>query len=129
MAEAEFLDLTDAELRDGLHACLGVQRFVEDVATRARLRSLQQLLDVAESAASPLTPAEVDEALAHHPRIGERAGEPGPAQQFSAAEQAASFEDYLRRNGRDERIEPAWPIVPLTAPEAPLPETAPPLAA
>lgn len=47
-----------------------------------------------------------------------------------AAEQAASFEDYLRRNGRDERIEPAWPIVPLTAPApAPLPETAPPLAA
>ena len=36
-----------------------------------------------------------------------------------AAEQAASFEDWLRRNGRDERIEPAWPIVP--APEAPLP--------
>jgi len=47
-----------------------------------------------------------------------------------AAEQAASFEDYLRRNGRDERIEPAWPIVPLRAPApAPLPETAPPLAA
>jgi DNA polymerase-3 subunit epsilon len=29
-----------------------------------------------------------------------------------AAEQAASFEEYLRRNGRDERIERAWPIVP-----------------
>ncbi len=41
-----------------------------------------------------------------------------------AAEQAASFEDYLRRNGRDERIEPAWPIVPL-----PVPAAAPPLAA
>jgi DNA polymerase III subunit epsilon len=39
-----------------------------------------------------------------------------------AAEQAASFEDWLRRNGRDERIEAAWPIVPLpTAPDAPLP--------
>jgi len=40
-----------------------------------------------------------------------------------AAEQAASFEDYLRRNGRDERIEAAWPFVPLPgdAPEAPLP--------
>lgn len=30
-----------------------------------------------------------------------------------AAEQAASFEDYLRRNGRDERIERAWPVVPV----------------
>jgi DNA polymerase-3 subunit epsilon len=39
-----------------------------------------------------------------------------------AAEQAASFEDWLRRNGREERIEPAWPIVPLSdAPDAPLP--------
>jgi len=39
-----------------------------------------------------------------------------------AAEQAASFEDWLRRQGRDERIERAWPIVPLSeAPEAPLP--------
>lgn len=39
-----------------------------------------------------------------------------------AAEQAASFEDWLRRQGRDERIEQAWPIVPLPeAPEAPLP--------
>lgn len=39
-----------------------------------------------------------------------------------AAEQAASFEDWLRRNGRAERIEQAWPIVPLPeAPEAPLP--------
>ncbi len=40
-----------------------------------------------------------------------------------AAEQAASFEDYLRRNGRDERIERAWPIVPLPdeQPEQPIP--------
>jgi DNA polymerase-3 subunit epsilon len=39
-----------------------------------------------------------------------------------AAEQAASFEDWLRRQGRDERIEQAWPIIPLPkAPEAPLP--------
>jgi len=40
-----------------------------------------------------------------------------------AAEQAASFEDWLRRQGRDERIEPAWPIVPVAddAPKAPLP--------
>jgi len=45
-----------------------------------------------------------------------------------AAEQAASFEDYLRRNGRDERIERAWPIVPV--PEAiPLVADQPPLAA
>jgi DNA polymerase-3 subunit epsilon len=37
-----------------------------------------------------------------------------------AAEQAASFEDYLRRNGREERIEPAWPLVPLPGDALPL---------
>ena len=52
-----------------------------------------------------------------------------------AAEQAASFEDYLRRNGREERIEPAWPIVPLpiAVPDVPVAPAAapaaPPLAA
>ena len=48
------------------------------------------------------------------------------AQQVAwAAEQAASFEEWLRCNGRDERIERAWPIVPLPgapgAADAPLP--------
>lgn len=40
-----------------------------------------------------------------------------------AAEQAASFEEFLRRNGSDEHVERAWPIVPLPdeRPEQPLP--------
>lgn len=47
-----------------------------------------------------------------------------------AAEQAASFQDYLRRNGREEQIEPAWPIVPMPVRVAtPVPDAAPPLAA
>lgn len=31
-----------------------------------------------------------------------------------AAQQAASLEDYFRRQGKDERCEPAWPMVPFT---------------
>jgi DNA polymerase-3 subunit epsilon len=42
-----------------------------------------------------------------------------------AAEQAASFQDYLRQNGSVERIEGAWPIVP--EPAAPEPSTPQPL--
>lgn len=39
------------------------------------------------------------------------------AQQIGwAAEQAASLEDYFRRNGRDEHIERAWPVVPFGPP-------------
>lgn len=53
------------------------------------------------------------------------------AQQVAwAAEQAASFQDWLRRQGRDERIEGAWPIVPLPAePAGAEPAEAEPLAA
>jgi len=84
------VDLTDAELREGLTACLAVPRWVDDVVAAAPFGSLIELLDVAAAAATPLSPAEVDEALAHHPRIGERARGEGTAQSFSRAEQAAS---------------------------------------
>ncbi len=33
-----------------------------------------------------------------------------------AAEQAASLEQYFARQGRDERVEPAWPCVPMPRP-------------
>jgi DNA polymerase III subunit epsilon len=35
-----------------------------------------------------------------------------------AAEQARSLQDHFREQGRDEVVEPAWPIVPLPAPLA-----------
>jgi 2-oxo-4-hydroxy-4-carboxy-5-ureidoimidazoline decarboxylase len=84
------LDLTEAELREGLTACLGVPRWVDDVAARAPYDSVAELLEVARAAATPLTPDEVDQAMAHHPRIGEQAAGSGKAQAFSRAEQASS---------------------------------------
>ena len=67
------LDLTDQELREGLTACLAVPRWVDEVARAAPFDSLPQLLQVAAAAATPLSAEEVDQALAHHPRIGEKA--------------------------------------------------------
>jgi 2-oxo-4-hydroxy-4-carboxy-5-ureidoimidazoline decarboxylase len=87
---AAWLDLTEAELRDGLTACLAVPRWVDDVASRAPYESLDQLLTAAQEAATPLSPDEVDQALSSHPRIGERASGEGQTQRFSAAEQASS---------------------------------------
>ena len=84
------VELTDAELREGLTACLAVPRWVDDVVAAAPFGSLVELLDVAAAAASPLTTAEVDQALAHHPRIGERAAGHGQVETFSRAEQSAS---------------------------------------
>jgi 2-oxo-4-hydroxy-4-carboxy-5-ureidoimidazoline decarboxylase len=84
------VELTEAELREGLTACLAVPRWVDDVVARAPFSSLLELMDAAAAAATPLTPEEVDQALASHPRIGEKARGEGAAQGFSRSEQSAS---------------------------------------
>lgn len=88
--ESTRVDLTESELREGLTACLAVPRWVDDVVGRAPYASLADLLEVARDAATPLSPEEIDQALAHHPRIGERAAGEGRSQAFSHAEQATS---------------------------------------
>jgi 2-oxo-4-hydroxy-4-carboxy-5-ureidoimidazoline decarboxylase len=84
------VELTDDELREGLRACLSVPRWVDEVAAAAPFGSMIALLDAAAAAANPLTGAEVDQALASHPRIGERPTGSGTAATFSRAEQASS---------------------------------------
>lgn len=84
---------SDADLRERLTACLAVPRWVDEVAVRAPYGSMLELLDVAAAAASGLTRAEIEEAMAHHPRIGERATGSGTAQAFSRAEQESSASD------------------------------------
>ena len=87
------LDLTADELRDGLTACLAVPRWVNEVIGAGPYTSLDELLEAAGAAATPLSPEEVDQALADHPRIGETAEGRGAAQTFSRAEQASSASD------------------------------------
>lgn len=90
---AAALDLSDDELRAGLTACLAVPRWVEEVVSRGPYGSLAELLAVAREAATPLSATEVDRALAHHPRIGERPRGEGTEQAFSRAEQRSSDSD------------------------------------
>jgi len=82
-------ELTAAELRDGLAVALAVRRWVDEVASHAPFASFDALLDAARAAA-PLRRSEIDEALGHHPRIGEKPVGEGAAQQFSRAEQASA---------------------------------------
>jgi len=77
-------------LREELRSCLAVDRFVDDVASGAPYTDNAALLAAADRVASSLTPAEVDAALAHHPRIGERAAGEGQSQRFSRSEQSAA---------------------------------------
>lgn len=78
------------EFAESLRSCLGVERFVSEVSAGAPYASAEALLAEASRVASTLTPAEVDAALAHHPRIGERAAGDGQAQRFSRAEQSSA---------------------------------------
>ncbi|WP_150308265.1 2-oxo-4-hydroxy-4-carboxy-5-ureidoimidazoline decarboxylase [Planctomonas psychrotolerans] len=85
--------MTDSQLRDDLYACLAVERWVDDVAAHAPFAATADLLRVAADAATPLSPAEIDEALAHHPRIGEKPSGVGAAQSFSRSEQSSADAD------------------------------------
>jgi 2-oxo-4-hydroxy-4-carboxy-5-ureidoimidazoline decarboxylase len=84
------VQVDEAELRQGLTACLHVPRWVDEVVGHAPFASLDALLAVAAEAATPLSPAEIDEALADHPRIGQRPAGTGASASFSRAEQASS---------------------------------------
>lgn len=76
-----------------LTTALGVRRWVAALAAAAPYADLDALLERAAVAAASLAPEEVEEALAHHPRIGERPAGEGPAQAFSRREQAADDAD------------------------------------
>ena len=82
------IDLPDAEFREILRASLAVERWVDEVAAFAPYHSAAELLATAERAATPLSPAEIDEAIAHHPRIGDAPAGEGVSQSLSRAEQA-----------------------------------------
>ena len=72
MKLAEFNTADTAAAADALKPCIDVRRWVEAITTARPFASRAALLDFAAAAASPFTAAEVEAALAHHPRIGER---------------------------------------------------------
>ncbi len=77
------------QVRDWLTACLDVPRWVDEVGAGRPYADAGAVLDAARSAAQPLTPDEVDRALSHHPRIGDRpAAGGGASAQMSASEQS-----------------------------------------
>jgi 2-oxo-4-hydroxy-4-carboxy-5-ureidoimidazoline decarboxylase len=83
------IDTHSADARDRLAAALGIRRWVDEVAAAGPYGSVDELIASGERAAAALTDAELDEAVAHHPRIGERAEGDGSSALLSAGEQAA----------------------------------------
>ena len=84
------IDLDRADLRSHLLAALNVERWADDVAAQAPFADADALITVAAAAATPLSPTEIDEAMSHHPRIGEKPVGEGASQQFSRREQASA---------------------------------------
>ncbi|TQL54373.1 2-oxo-4-hydroxy-4-carboxy-5-ureidoimidazoline decarboxylase [Subtercola boreus] len=91
--EVTLLNLQASELRELLIPCLAVPRWVDELVDAAPYNSREALLQTARRAATPLTPDEIAEALAEHPRIGETPVGEGAAQSFSRGEQASSDSD------------------------------------
>jgi 2-oxo-4-hydroxy-4-carboxy-5-ureidoimidazoline decarboxylase len=79
--------LSADEARGLLRTCLDVPRWVDEVEGGRPYAGWSALREAAEQSAAQLTDAELEAALARHPRIGERAGADHDAQ-HSHREQA-----------------------------------------
>jgi len=71
-----------------LRPCLDIQRWIDALTDARPYSDLETLLDAGRRAADPFTPTEVAAALAHHPRIGERAAGANTEARLSRSEQA-----------------------------------------
>ncbi|BCT77536.1 OHCU decarboxylase [Sinomonas cyclohexanicum] len=81
--------------RELLKPCLDVDRWVEEITAARPFASVEALLDAAHGAADPFTPAELEGALSHHPRIGEKAAGTSTEAGMSRSEQAGvDHEDH-----------------------------------
>ena len=76
------------EAAAALRPCLDIGRWVEGIVDSRPFGSTGSLLEAARRAAEPFTAAEVEAALAHHPRIGEQATGNSMEARLSQAEQA-----------------------------------------
>ena len=96
---AQFNALDRDAAIDVLRPCLDVDRWLAEVADGRPYASLTALQTAAREAADPLTTEEVEGALAHHPRIGERAAGKSDEATLSRSEQAGlkSSKDVLAR--------------------------------
>lgn len=69
----QFNLLDREQARDAVRPCLDVAGWIDAVVDARPYATVDDLLAVARESASPWTLADIDGALAHHPRIGERA--------------------------------------------------------
>ncbi|MBO0812076.1 MAG: hypothetical protein J2P23_08505 [Microlunatus sp.] len=91
------ISLQEAVLRGRLSTCLDVPRWIDSIVERAPFASLDDLLDVARTAADPLTREEIERALSHHARIGARPSGAGLDDDVARPGNAAVLDDLQER--------------------------------
>ncbi len=77
-------DRAQAEIRP----CVDIDRWIDVVVDARPYSNVEDVVRVAREAAAPWSEAEIDGALAHHPRIGERAAGHHDEAKLSRSEQA-----------------------------------------
>lgn len=88
MTLEEFNTADRAAAVAAIRPCLDIPRWIDEIVDRRPYPDTASLIEQARLAADPFTPTEIDGALIHHPRIGERAAGSGAEARLSAAEQA-----------------------------------------
>ncbi|QOT15734.1 MULTISPECIES: 2-oxo-4-hydroxy-4-carboxy-5-ureidoimidazoline decarboxylase [Paenarthrobacter] len=88
MELAVFNSVGRDEAIKALTPCLDISRWVETIVDARPFASVDELLRTANQAAEPFSPQEVESALAHHPRIGERPKAQTTEAAMSRSEQA-----------------------------------------
>ncbi|MGW8568144.1 2-oxo-4-hydroxy-4-carboxy-5-ureidoimidazoline decarboxylase [Isoptericola sp. NPDC055881] len=106
-AGLEAFNAADAEVaRAQVLSCAAVARWADEVVAGRPYASTEDALAAARAVADPWSEAEIDSALARHPRIGERASGDDADAAHSRREQAGlgdlsgSVEDRLRAGNR-----------------------------
>ncbi|GAA2960035.1 2-oxo-4-hydroxy-4-carboxy-5-ureidoimidazoline decarboxylase [Glutamicibacter bergerei] len=84
----DFNNLSQGQAAAILRPCLDVERWINDIVASRPYSSNDELLATGYRSAETLSEAETAAALAHHPRIGERADGNSAAAHLSRGEQA-----------------------------------------
>ncbi|MDN5814086.1 MAG: 2-oxo-4-hydroxy-4-carboxy-5-ureidoimidazoline decarboxylase [Arthrobacter sp.] len=85
----EFNNATAEQAVATLRPCADIDRWIQGVVDNRPYAGVEDLLARAEAEATPFSAGEVDAALAHHPRIGEKAKGQSAEATLSRDEQSA----------------------------------------
>ncbi|GAA1405879.1 OHCU decarboxylase [Glutamicibacter uratoxydans] len=83
-----FNEVSESEAAEVLRPCIDIERWINDLVSARPFSTLEELNESAARSAQPFNQEEIAAALAHHPRIGERASGDSQEANLSRGEQS-----------------------------------------